>query len=53
MVESLYAGYVKGRLFIIIWSFGLRLSRICRVEALDAGEIQGRFSIIIWSLGLR
>ena len=43
MVESLDAGEVQGRFLIIIWSFGLKVNRICMVESPDAGEVQERF----------
>ena len=53
MVESSDAGEVQGEIFIIIWSFGLRWSRMMMVESSDAGEVQGVFFVIIWSFGLR
>ena len=37
---------VMERFFIIIWSFGLRESRIRMVESSGAGEVTGTFFIV-------
>ena len=46
-VESSDVGGVLGHFFAIIWSFGLRGSRMLWVESSDAGGVLGRFFIII------
>ena len=43
MVESSEASEVSGSLFIIVWSFVLRRTRICMVESSEAGEVSGSF----------
>ena len=53
MVESSDASEVMERFFIIIWSSGLRRSRILVVESSDAGEVMEMFLIIRWSCVLR
>ena len=52
-VESSDASEVTAGFSIIIWSPGLRRSRMLKAQSSGAGEVTEGFSIIIWSSGMR
>ena len=51
-VDSSDAGGVLGRFSVIIWSFGLRWSRMLVVESSDGGDVMRRIChnhMVLWS----